>query len=869
MPLPLYTMEEIWACRPLGQTQLITDWTSKAVYHTLKLLDLPARLPTRRSYRGGRLAGLRQRFRLDSCCGDWTSVSPPLFSKDKRINHGHGSSHQPSLPQLGLLNARSVSKRKDLIADLIVSLKIDFLALTETWLNMTHGNHILKSACPAGFTAVHLPRPQSVSKKGGGGLGLIYSDAFTVNRMQQPSNLNLTSFELLDLMISSSTKHCRLLVIYRPPERPRQQSFSVFISEFEQLLCSLADIKEDLVIVGDFNIHVEAVDNCKARLFNQLVESLGWTQLVDGRTHTAAHTLDLVLTRTGSPFVVNVQVGDLVSDHHLITCSIGLGRPQRKKMTVSCRDYRSIDLNDLVDDLLQLPLILDPVLDTDDCLASLNGLVDQYGDIRQVIENHAKLHVKEVTIRDPAPWINKRILDARRALRKGERLWRCSGYLEVHLESYKTLASDYSEIIKTEKGQYYCSIVADCGGDQRKLYRLVDSWLGREKACVLPEEKSATDLANRFAAFFNDKVEKIKTTLLAERERIDPKWVLGADRFLDKWSEADCFNDFRMVGCDEVRKFIMNSPTKSCVIDPIPTSLLKKVSDYLTPSITSIVNLSLYSGVFPHQFKNDLITPILKKPKLDGEILENYRPITNLPFVSKLIERVASSQLNEHLALYDLLSPSQSAYRAGDSTETALLALQNDLLLAASRGDGCVVLLLDLSAAFDTVDHGILIDRLSSHCGLGGTALSWFASYLSGRTQTVVIDGAFSHPVDVIYGVPQGSVIGPKLYTIYVNCLRKVAAVHGVKIHQYSDDTTVYLEFRFPPGIPDQMDALRILSCCAGDLADWFAFNWVRLNPDKSDFLYFAPFDLACLLPLFPLRMKNQVLSPSNSAKLL
>ena len=189
--------------------------------------------------------------------------------------------------------------------------------------------------------------------------------------------------------------------------------------------------------------------------------------------------------------------------------------------------------------------------------------------------------------------------------------------------------------------------------------------------------------------------------------------------------------------------------------------------------------------------------------------------------------------------------------------------------MAASRGDGWVVLLLDLSAAFDTVDHGILIDRLSSHCGLGGTALSWFASYLSGRTQSVVIDGVFSHPVDVIYGVPQGSVIGPKLYTNYVNCLRKVAAVHGVKIQQYSDDTTVYLELRFPPGLPDQMDALRILSCCAGDLADSFAFNWVRLNPDKSDILYFTPSELASELPLFPLRMKNQVLSPSNSARLL
>ena len=139
---------------------------------------------------------------------------------------------------------------------------------------------------------MHLPRPLLGSKKGDGDVGLIYSDAFTVNRMQQPLNLNVTSFELLDLMISTSTKHCRLLVTYRPPECPRQQSFSVFISEFEQLLCSLADLKEDLVIVGDYNIHVKAVDNCKARLFNQLVERLGWTQLVDGLTHTAAHTLD-------------------------------------------------------------------------------------------------------------------------------------------------------------------------------------------------------------------------------------------------------------------------------------------------------------------------------------------------------------------------------------------------------------------------------------------------------------------------------------------------------------------------------------------------------------------------------------------------
>jgi hypothetical protein len=108
-----------------------------------------------------------------------------------------------------------------------------------------------------------------------------------------------------------------------------------------------------------------------------------------------------------------------------------------------------------------------------------------------------------------------------------------------------------------------------------------------------------------------------------------------------------------------------------------------------------------------------------------------------------------------------------------------------------------VVLLLDLSAAFDTIDHVILLDRLSTHCGIRGKPLAWIASYLTNRTQSVVIDGVASEPVEVKYGVPQGSVLGPKLYSIYANCLRLVAEEYGVSIEQYSDDTAIYLEFGF------------------------------------------------------------------------
>ena len=145
--------------------------------------------------------------------------------------------------------------------------------------------------------------------------------------------------------------------------------------------------------------------------------------------------------------------------------------------------------------------------------------------------------------------------------------------------------------------------------------------------------------------------------------------------------------------------------------------------------------------------------------------------------------------------------------------------------LAAGRGHGCIVLLLDLSAAFDTIDHRLLLERLSSDCGISGTALAWFASYLHLRKQSVVIDGEESEPVDLEFGVPQGSVLGPKFYTIYVNALRKVVEPYGISIKQYSDDTTIYLEFTFPPDVPDQFDALRILSSCAGDLINWFTFN--------------------------------------------
>jgi hypothetical protein len=198
--------------------------------------------------------------------------------------------------------------------------------------------------------------------------------------------------------------------------------------------------------------------------------------------------------------------------------------------------------------------------------------------------------------------------------------------------------------------------------------------------------------------------------------------------------------DFRQLTTDDVRELISSSPNKSCCLDAIPTVLLKRFIDFLVSPITAILNLSLSSGTFPSALKHASISPLLKKPNLDPDDPNSYRPVSNLPFLSKIIERAIFIQLSGHLARHDLLPDRQSAYRQNYSTETALLSLRDDLLRATDDGIGTAIVLLDLSAAFDTIDHDVLLDLLNRHCGLTGPALSWFTNSSCQDRQRLVTD---------------------------------------------------------------------------------------------------------------------------------
>ena len=286
-------------------------------------------------------------------------------------------------------------------------------------------------------------------------------------------------------------------------------------------------------------------------------------------------------------------------------------------------------------------------------------------------------------------------------------------------------------------------------------------------------------------------------------------------------------------------------PDKCCAIDPIPASFLKTASETIAPFLSELFNRSLLSGYVPASFKAAYITPLLKKPDLDSSDAKSYRPISNLSLIPKLLELLIARQLISYLTYHELLPKFQSAYRRGHSTDTAVLRVLSDILKAIDKGDLTALALLDLSAAFDTVDHQILLHRLQTSFGIRDQALMWFQSYLTSRLQHVRLGGSRFPPGPVLSGVPQGSVLGPLLFIMYTADLPTVVESHGLQSHMYADDLQIYGSVK--PQMFAQMQSE--LSSCTSDVSSWMAANRLQLNTAKTEVLWCSTGRRQHLLP--------------------
>jgi hypothetical protein len=409
----------------------------------------------------------------------------------------------------------------------------------------------------------------------------------------------------------------------------------------------------------------------------------------------------------------------------------------------------------------------------------------------------------------------------------------------VHLEVYQSAHQEVCCLVALAKKSYYQGLIKDCSNNQSKLFKITDTLLFRKKSSTLPSHSDSKELADLFGKYFNLKIDLIRDNIIKHRSPSNPHAYDNCNAAVPQ------LHDLKPVTMEELHKVVMSSNSKHCSLDPIPTTLLKGCIDSLLPVLCKIANLSMSSALMPLPFKQATVTPMLKKPSLDREDFKHYRPVSNLPYVSKLVERVVMARLNEHMSAHSLREPLQSAYRPGHSIETALVKVFDDILCAVDSKKCVLLVLLDMSAAFDTIDHNIMLQRLQLLFGISGQALEWLKSYFDSRTQSVSINNCCSSPTALKYGVPQGSVAGPSTIPNYGQPIATLALEYGVGLHLYADDTQLYVGCE----IDDCDSSKEQLEVCIAGIRTWMAANMLKLNDSKTEYLVIGTKHLLQQLP--------------------
>lgn len=797
------------------------------LYNTLKNFKLLKSPPTRRGTTAGRnvqrniaVVSTPDRPSLPCLSGSHkpNGVNFANLIKIKTVNLDLAPS-TPSYIDCCLLNTRSVGNKAAVVRDYVIEHDIDVLCITETWLKPGDSDAPkIGELTPEGFKLPHEPR----EKKKGGGVGILHRCNCDV---KTKDTKKFISFEHMEVVVKDASCCVRLVVLYRPPpSKGNKLTVNMFYDDFGSCMEHLVVSPGKLIVLGDFNFHMDIANEINTRKFNEILSAFNLKQHVIGRTHKDGHTLDLIITRSDDDIVCDIDIGEpqIISDHSAIHFHLKLKKPGFVRKQIQYRKVKAINMDSFKMDIQQSDLVQNPAKIALELSVQYNKV------LQEILDHHAPLRKAVITIRPSSDWYTEEIREAKQERRRLERHWKASG-LTIDKLIFSDQCNQVIRLINETKESYYNNIISENASNQKVLNKIVEKLLNKKSETPLPIHSSLRELAERFVEYFSDKILKIREDIFTQRAHTPP--------VPEKYpTDVPILSEFKQVTEEEVKRHIKDSASKHCDLDPVPTWLLKQCLDVLLPVITLIVNLSLSESVMPENFKEALLLPLLKKANMDYEIFKHFRPISNLAYISKIIEKVVASQTMDHIYVNNLHEIFQSAYKRNHSTETALLRVHNDILQAIDQDQAVALILLDLSAAFDTVDHEILLKRLSGRLGIRGAALAWFRCYLSGRTQKVTLNGTTSSGRPLPCGVPQGSVLGPILFTIYSLPLGDIARKHGIPFQIYADDEQLYIVFK-PKKVDSIMECKMKMETCIVDICSWYVENMLKCNETKTEFI--------------------------------
>ena len=454
----------------------------------------------------------------------------------------------------------------------------------------------------------------------------------------------------------------------------------------------------------------------------------------------------------------------------------------------------------------------------------LLSVIDEIAPIKQI-------RVKQRT----EPWFNAEIKDLIHDRDKALHTFRKtknSGYYS----DYKMLRNKVQYEIKKAKTQYYKDKIEDNLNNPKNLWNILKDMgagkkgstrsnsIGLEVNGEVSFDKAT--VAEKFNNFFVTVASSLVSKLPFSPGRYGLDFVENFYR--SRQVKQNAFG-LSQVNEDDVLKLLMKINTcKSTGLDNLPAKFIKEVAPVICKPLTHIINLSIMSGDIPSDMKNARVVPIYKKNSKTE--VGNYRPVSILSVISKIFERIVYDQLEKYLKDESLLYEFQSGFRPSFSTDTCLIHLSDYIRKEWDKGNFTGMVVLDLQKAFDTVNHTILLGKLRA-VGLAENSIKWFDSYLTGRNQVVDIDGVYWEPREVTCGVPQGSILGPLLFLVYVNDM--VSAVN-CKLLLYADDSALMVSHRDVEVIQERL-GLELEA-----VNDWLIDNKLSLHLGKTESILFG-----------------------------
>ena len=718
-----------------------------------------------------------------------------------------------------LLNVRSMNQKYSTIKDIIIDNHCNLSFLTETWLTDKPTSTIARNLlCGDDFELVSKDRK---GKSGGGVAVVCRLNELAFKEIQTATTC--CSFEFLCGRLIWKTKtqpNTLVLLLYRPPALSK----SLFIEELERLLAEVSMLHENILVCGDVNLYFDMNEPIAAEKMNAVLHQhrLSQALLHTIPTHDAGHSIDFVASSLSIRSVSVQQLG--VSDHSAVFFTlplIGVSQTSVKNTSVP-HSYQFRNFKSIAPEYFRTALKSALERSTDRSVTGIDAT------IRSVLDDQAPLSVRKSRSKQSSKVFSGEIQNAKRVKRRFERLV-ARHNLVVHRQMLKAQVQLIRKLVLKSEAERISGKIADAESNTSALFKIVDGLTSSKAGAKLPCG-APIEVATALTDYFVNKIDRIIT---AFTEAAAPPFLTSQPD--DAHSSLPVFSEFQPISEENLAKLCK---VKASSMDVLPTSLYRDVYGVVIPYHAEIVNNSLTGGCFPHELKTATVTPLLKSASLNQDNFSSYRPISVLPHLSKVVEKAAACQFVTHIESNGLLHARQSAYRKGHSVETALLQVSSSILKELDDNRVVFLAMLDLSAAFDTLGHTMLIGVLRHHFGVEGSALAWFTSYLADRSFRVKVGDHLGPISPLKHGVPQGSVLGPILFNCMMTDLMRSIEARGVACHSYADDTQLWVSF--DPRLPGDEDAARLLlTDTLAFVSEWMNQHHLKLNQEKTVFIPF------------------------------